>query len=217
MRIPATNELEKLHKVPQFPLGENHGVSPSQTSSQQFIVKEKLFSWSGDTFKIKSPSGALLGNGLYVQGKAFAFRDQMALLDGNTKEPVAVCLRKFELIGQTFKIYTTKPLFPGQSASGHDYNGKRLYTYAKVERVPLSTQQKVTFENERSPSMTINRAGGWWPKKRVVEYHGRPAALMEGGTWDCNFNSYRITASPGIDPCLMVCLSAICDEMDESR
>lgn len=213
--VPVANDCKIVHHVPQRSLGDDHGASPSQDAPQQLIVREKLFSWSGDTFKIKTPSGERFGNDLYVQGKVFAFRDQMALLDGVTQQPVAVCLRKFQLLGQTFKIYSVKPLYQGQHPSGHDYKGQKLYTIAKVERVPLSTTQLVTYDNETSPSMTITRAGAWWPKKRVVQRNGRPAALLEGGTWTGNFNSYRITVNPGIDPCLIVCLSAICDEMDE--
>jgi hypothetical protein len=117
---------------------------------------------------------------------------------------------------ETFKIYTTKPLFPRQKPSemAHE-NNARLYTYCTVERVPFSTVQNVTFANEQSPSFTIHRAGGFWPKQRVVKRRGIPAALMEGGTWQGSYNSYLLTINPGIDPCLIICLAAICDEMDE--
>jgi hypothetical protein len=215
--IPVASQFEVSHQVPQRPLGADHGAAPSQNASQRIIVREKLFSWGGDTFKIKTSQGKAFGNDLYVQGKVFAIRDQMTLLDGITNEPVAVCLRKFEFIGQTFKIYSPKPLYQGQRPSEHDYKGQKLYTYAKVERMPFSTQQQVTFDHERTPSMTISRSGSWWPKKRVVYRQGKPAGMMEGGTWEGNFNSYCITVNPGIDPCLMVCLSAVCDEMDEDR
>jgi hypothetical protein len=137
---------------------------------------------------IKTRGGAPFGNNLKIQGKVFGVRDQMVLLDGNNNMPVAVCLRNFELVGrQTFKIYSTRPLYPGQKPSDRKYNYHVLYTYAKVERVPFSTEQQVTIGNESSPSYTVHRAGGrLWPKKRVVKRHGRPAALMEGGTWEGN-------------------------------
>ena len=155
------------------------------------------------------------GNNLYIQGKVWALRDQMVLKNGVTNEPVAVCLRKFELIGQTFKIYSVKPVYPGQKPSVQTYKHYKLYTFASVERVPLSTEQRVTLP--RGGEYTVSRAGSWWPKSRVVKNQGRVAAYMEGGTWEGNWNSYLITVNPGIDPCLIVCLCAVCDEMDGDR
>lgn len=214
--VPVANSFQEFHKVKQPSLGTKHGAGPPSTYSlpTKLIVRENLFSWSGDTFSIKTPDGKPFGDNLKVKGKAFSLRDEMALLDGNGT-PVAVCLRKFELIGQTFKIYATRPLYPGQKPSERKYKQYTLYTHAKVERVPFSTTQEVTFDNETSPSYTVHRVGSFWPKKRLVKRNGRPAALLEGGTWEGNWNSYLITVNPGIDPCFIVCLSAICDEMDE--
>lgn len=216
--VPVANSFEKVHKVDHRSLGKPFGAGPSIEGPVTLVVREKLFSWSGDSFSVKTPTGAPFGNNIQVKGKAWSFRDQMALLDGDGK-PIAVCLRKFQFgFTETFKIYTTTPLYPGQKPSERTYNSTvPLYTYCQVERVPLSTTQQVTFANETSPSYTIHRVGSWWPKKRVVKYHGQPAAIMEGGTWDTNWNSYLITVNPGIDPCLIVCLCAICDEMDEEN
>ena len=222
--LPVANSFEAPHKLDPTvqPLGSNHGAGPSQVK-QELIVREKLFSWSGDSFKIKKRDGRPFGNNLFIRGKVFAFRDQMVLEDGMTGEPIAICLRKFEMIGQTFKIYTTQPNFPGQRPSDRKHNNTPLYTYARVERVPFSTEQRVFMEqahqhsSQQLPSYTVNRAGSMWPKKRTVRRQGQPAAFMEGGTWEGNWNSYLITVAPGIDACLMLCLSAICDEMDEDR
>jgi LURP-one-related len=191
------------------------GGLPPSNEKTQLIVKEKLFSFGGDSYKIKTRDGGVF-HGMQIKGKTFAFRDQMALLDGNG-QPIAVCLRKFQMLGQTFKIYTLQPMYSGQPRSEHDYNGRALYTYAQVERSPGDTVQNVTFDDKGTPAFTIHRVGDWWPKQRTVRYHGVPVALMEGGTWDANWNSYLLTINPGIDPCLIVCLTAICDEMDESR
>jgi uncharacterized protein YxjI len=155
---------------------------------------------------------------MQIKGKAFSLRDRMSLLDENN-QPLAVCLRKFDFVKETFNIYTTKPMFPGQKPSeiAHE-NRAQLYTYCTVERVPFSAVQNVTFANEKSPSFTIHRGdtGIFGPKKRFVKRHGIPAALMEGGTWGNCRNSYLLTINPGIDPCLIICLAAICDEMDEN-
>lgn len=215
--LPVANSFQEFHKVDHPSLGSRHGAAPTSDSATQIVVREKLFSWSGDSFNIKTRDGAPFGNDLRIQGKKFALRDQMVLVDGSTGEPVAVCLRTFEVIGQTFKIYSTRPLYSGQKPSERKYNQYKLYTFAKVQREPLSTCQRVTLDNEKSPSYTVHRAGSFWPKKRVVKRHGRTAASMEGGTWEGNWNSYLITVNPGIDACLIICLAAVCDEMDEDR
>ncbi|KAG7373331.1 LURP-one-related protein [Nitzschia inconspicua] len=213
--VPVANDFNVVHQVSQRALGEDHGAGPSEKDPQQLIVKEKMFSWGGNNFEIKTLSGGRFGNNLFVKGKAFALIDEMVLLDGVTKKAVAVCRRKFNILGQTFQIYSPKPLYHWQRPSGSSYMGRQLYTFAKVERSPLSTTQKVTYDNETSASMTITRTVLRWPKKRVVHRHGKTAAFIEGGTWTGNFNTYRVTVNPGIDPCLIICLTAICDEMDE--
>lgn len=206
-------ELDPVFK----PIGRDFGAGPSTTGPTVILVKEKFFSWSGDDFKIKTfPSREPFGNGLKVKGKVFAIRDQMALVDGDNNL-VAVCLRKFEVIGQTFKIYVPKPVLKDQQPSKQDYNGKKLYTYAEVRRVPLSMSQEVIMEGRAAPEFVITRAGSMWPKQRLIKKKGKPATLMQGGTWGERFNSYKITVNPGIDPCLMICVAAICDEMDEQN
>lgn len=215
--LPTVQSYNIPHAIdPVFePIGKDVGAGPSTDKPTVIIVKEKFFTWSGDDFKIKKyQSKEPFGNGLKVKGKTFALRDQMALLDGDGNV-VAVCLRKFELAGQTFKIYVPKPALKDQKPSKHDYQGQKLYTYCQVQRVPLEFKQVVIMEGRRREEFSITRAGGLYPKKRLVKKNGVPAALMEGGTWDGNFNSYKITCNPGIDPCLMICITAICDEMDE--
>jgi hypothetical protein len=218
--LPEPNEFNRVHTTdPSLPtLGANHGVHPSPSEPTKVIVREKLFSWSGDSFNIKTSDGRPFGNGLHIQGKAFAFRDQMVLKDGEGR-PVAVILRKFELLKRTFKIYITQPVYPGQAPSDRFYEGHRLFTYASVERKPYTIDQYVFVGRQTAgiPEYTIHRAGSFWPKNRVVKRRGLTAALMSGGTWDGNWNSYLITVNPGIDPCLMICLTAICDEMDEDK
>ena len=217
--LPAVENFDVPFKIdPKFkPIGQDVGGGPSTDKPTVVVVKEKFFSFSGDDFKIKTyPSKVPFGNGLKVKGKTFALRDQMALLDGDDKV-VAVCLRKFELIGQTFKIYVPEPALEGQKPSKHDFKGQKLYTYCEVKRVPLTVNQEVIMEGRTTPEFVITRAGSFWPKNRLVKKKGKPATLMEGGTWDGPFNSYKITCNPGIDPCLMICVAAICDEMDEQN
>jgi len=144
----------KPRVVTLSPLGDGHGAAPSGAATH-LMLREKIFSWSGDNFKIKTRDGRAFGNNLYIQGKVWGVRDQMVIMDGNTQQPVAVCLRKFEFIGQTFKIYTLRPNYSGQRPSERRYKNQALYTYARLERVPLSTIQNVFLEGQMRPSYTI--------------------------------------------------------------
>ena len=214
--LPEPEAFNYVHPPdPKFrPIGVKAQAGPSDTP-MNLVVKEKLFTWSGDDFKIKHyPSKLPFGNGLKMKGKTWAIRDAMALVDGNG-DVIAVCMRKFGLIAETFKIYTSFPALPGQAPSAQKHNGENLYTYCEVRRIPFSTQQEVIMEGEEVATYMINRSGGFWPKTRTVRKRGTVAALLQGGTWGGNFNSYNITINPGIDPCLIVCFCAVCDEMDE--
>ena len=211
--LPDKDAFQQPHEMDRVVV--HYDAAPSSTKPTVVVVRKKLFSWSDRSFGILTGDGAPFHD-LQVKGKAIAFRDQMALLDGNGRL-VAVLLRKFELMGQTFKIYLPHPARKGQQPSDRTYEGQALYTYAKTERVPLSTTQYVFLDGDESPTYTVHRSGNWWPKTRAVRKHGRPAALMEGGTWgwSSRFDGYQITCAPGIDACLMVCICAACDEMDE--
>jgi hypothetical protein len=211
--VPVAAAFDQPHSMHVPPLYTDKTIDGQV--KHQLVVKEKLFTWSGDSFKIKTLDGQLFGNGgIQMKGKAWALRDQMALLDANGA-PIAVCLRMFDLVREIFKIYTLHKLHTGQTRSEQQYNGQHLYTYAEVRRVPFSSEQQVIFEGDTGgPAMSIHLSG-IMPKKRTVHYRGRPAALMEGGSWNGAFNSYLLTVCPGVDPCLIVCLCAICDEMDE--
>jgi hypothetical protein len=216
--LPAPGALDEPHQInPKTPyLGGGFGATPSKTEKTVVLVRQNLFSWSGSSFRINTRDGQPYGNDLRVKGKAMGFRDQMTMVDGKG-QAVAVVLRKFELIGQTFKIYMTSPVFDGQKPSDRKYQGSNLYTFAKVERQPFTFIQNITLEGDTGVSYTVTRSGSWWPKTRTVKRHGKPCALMEGGTWEGTWSSYAITCAPGIDPCLLVCVCAICDEMDETE
>ena len=213
---PETTSLEECRNVdPSIPsLGSQHGADPSMHYPKQLVVLERIFSFYDHSYMIKTSGGTPFGHNLKTRGNA---HDQMVLLTGRNT-PVAVCIRKSGLFGQTFKIYATRPLYPGQRSSARKYNKYTLYSYANVERKPLSTRLDVTFDGKPFPSYTVHRARGLWPtQKRVVKRHGHPAAFMEGRKWQGHWDSCMLTINPGIDPCLVVCLFAICDEIDGAR
>jgi hypothetical protein len=226
--VSASNSEEQVqvHKELDPSIIPSVGSSTTHSSPTHLIVRENLFRWSGD-INITTTEGAPFRNGLKVLGNVV--RDQMVLVDATTcsgAPPIAVCMRKAKLFGQCFKIYSTRPFYPSQRPSkSHKYNHRHaLYTHAKVEQqlaaAPSSRRRRgqlqVTFASETSPSYTVQHLG---PNKRVImrqeQQQQQLAASIQGGFYRGKWNSHLITIVPGNDPCLMLCLVAICDEMDK--
>jgi hypothetical protein len=203
--------LNAPHPIdPRIPL---LGGLPPSSQQQTIFVREHLSSWSGEGFKIKRLDGTDF-HGIKLQGNAFGFRDRVTLVDVQN-QPIAVCFRTFGLTVETFTIYTLHPGFGGQTPSQHDYHGKRLYTYAEVSRVIMSSHLEVKFYNMTCPTFTVH-CTGYFPTIRVVKQRGVVAATMNEGKWlGGNVNYFKVSMCPGIDPCLIICLTAICYEMDE--
>jgi uncharacterized protein YxjI len=216
--LPTASELTQVHVVdPNVPtLGEKHGAPISTKSQTKIVVREKLFSWSGDSFTLLHEDGTIFGNNLQVKGKAFSMRDEMVIQNGTTKEPVVVCRKKIQF-GTTseFKIYTTTPVYKEQVRSGQKYNKTQdLYTFGSVERKFCNSIQYVHMT--RGSNYTIHRGGSWITRNRVVQRDGLTVAMIGSGFFaDGLPDAYIIAINPGIDPCLMVALCVICDELDE--
>jgi uncharacterized protein YxjI len=223
--IPIALEFDQPHTTGNALAWGKYDEVCKSDAKTQLIFGAKFFSWGGDYFKIKQRNGEDFGN-LRIKIKAFSFRDQLVLENTITKEPIAICLRKFAVFGSsTFKIYATTPNFTGQTPSEREYNGSRLYTFAEVVCIKLRLEQVFLEKSnkkhndqqnghQRVPDYVIQRVGSSRPAKRVVYYQNRPAAFMDGGKWDRRRDSYLLTICPGIDPCLIICLCAICDEFD---
>lgn len=179
------------------------------TSHQhKLVVRAKLFSSS--PYEVKTPDGYLFGNGFHFE--SVAARNQLILLDGENI-PIAICQRKLEGIRQVFYIYTTRPVHASQiQVKNAKYKNQSLYKYASVKRRPCSNQLRVTFEGESKPSLMVHRTNH---STKIISYRGQSAALTEDDGWDGSWNSYLLTVRPGVDPCLMLCMTAISDEVEE--
>ena len=180
------------------------GPIPPATDPVVLIVKERLF--SGDSFHIKQyPSNEPFGNGLYIEGKRISRRNEMALIDG-TGNVVAVCIQKSEFQGKAFMMCIPANAFPGQDPI-ELHHGVPLHTYCLVRQGIMGTEVYMAGK-DAVPEYEIRRAGGFSNnKKLIVMKRGdySPSAIMEGD---------RLTINPGRDPCLMICICAVCDEID---
>jgi len=180
------------------------GLSPTPTT---VIVKERLF--SSDSFHIKQfPSRGPLGNGVHIKGKRFTRLDQMGLYDGEGKI-LAVCIQKRDFGGKAFKICVPDPVHAGQQPD-EVFNHQPMYTYCIVKRVPFHNGQDVFMADKDVPEYEIRRVDGFGPRKLVMQKRGiqSPVATVEGK---------MLTIRPNYDICLMICLLAICDEMDDDH
>lgn len=197
-------------------IGSNVGAGPSTERPIRLKMKEKFFSWSQDTFKIKDlATDGPFGNGIQVKGQAMSMRDEMALLDGDG-QALAVCRKKFEFGATTFKIYVPKQVTSGQSPSQQRYKGQPLYTYCEVKKEMFNGIKVYLESNKNVAAYSISRGQTMFGKTRIIKKKGIPAALIEGGHREGQRDTYEIKINPGIDPCLIICICAICDEMDES-
>ena len=94
-----------------------------------FLLKQKLFSWSGSDFSIKDHTGQ---EHFRVKGNALSFRDKMHVTDAAGVK-VAVLQKKLLALRSTFFIYSYKPNFDGQESTEKDKDDEALYRYAFLE------------------------------------------------------------------------------------
>ena len=200
--VRKPNEAKDIIK----PIGASAGVGLSPASTT-LIVKERLF--SSDSFHIKQfPSRGPLGNGVHIKGKRFTRLDKMGLYDGEGKL-LAVCIQKRDFGGKTFKVCVPEAVSTGQQPD-EVFNEQPMYTYCIVKHVPFHNGQDVFLTGKDVPEYEIRRIGGFGPRKLVMQKRGvqSPVATVEGK---------MLTVQPNFDICLMICLLAICDEMDNDH
>ena len=204
--VQKPNEAKDAINTDFKPIGVNAdvGLSPTPTT---VIVKERLF--SSDSFHIKQfPSRGPLGNGVHIKGKRLTRLDKMGLYDGEGKL-LAVCIQKRDFGGKTFKVCVPEPVHVGQQPD-EVFNQQPMYTYCIVKHVPFHNGQDVFMAGKDVPEYKIRRIGGFGPRKLVMQKQGiqSPVATVEGK---------MLTIQPNFDICLMICLLAICDEMDDDH
>ena len=142
--------------------GMTSGIGPINASQMGCLLKQKMFSFSGDDFDIKDHNKEVL---FKVKGNALSIRDKMHITDESGNK-VAVMQRKLLALRATFYIYSYnpggsqsaqptayrahyrlltmtawhrvlllryKPVFDGQESTEKDKDGEALYRYAFVE------------------------------------------------------------------------------------
>jgi hypothetical protein len=114
--------------------GMTSGIGPVSEGQVGFILKQKMFSFSGDDFAIKNNLEEEI---FKVKGKALSVRDKMHVTDAAGKK-VAVLQRKLLAMRATFYIYSYQPNFDGQESTEKDMDGELLYRHAFVQDQVMS-------------------------------------------------------------------------------
>ena len=182
-----------------------------------------------------------------IWGRRDRSRDPLlVVVDGLLDAPIAVCLRdddddeNDDGPSSCYRIYTTRPNYPGQRPSERRYGRHRLYAYARVEQMQrgrrrrCATRSKATTTGRRQdvflegaerrglrrrgrPSYTVHRQTaprGGGGMDRLVRYRGRAAGRSSRATGGVRSGEHEMTVLPGVDQVLVICLTAICHEMD---
>ena len=82
--------------------GMESNLGPVNGEQVGFVLKQKLFSWSGDDFAIKNHTGA---DAFKIKGNALSLRDKMHLTDAEGKK-MAVLQRKMLAVRLTYYMYS---------------------------------------------------------------------------------------------------------------
>lgn len=202
-------------------LGSKQGVKPSSTGPLELVMGKKMWQGKGgNSYVIKNRVGMKDFYSLEVKGKAGRFsKDQMDVIYKPTQEPVAVLMRYRDNVldeRDKFKIYSPVPLYQNQRPEIQYGESKTpMYVYARVhEKTKQGLIIFVTLDHPTSDADATTPAPTYTcrpEKTKKYIYKGkRQCAFIRDGTQ----NSLLIKLNPGIDPVLILCISAILDEMD---
>ena len=104
-------------------------IGPVNGTQVGFVLKQKMFSWSGDDFVIKNHTEA---EAFKIKGNALSLRDKMHITDPEGKK-LAVLQRKLMALRPTFYVYSYTPNFEGQESTEEDRDKEPVYRYAFVQ------------------------------------------------------------------------------------
>lgn len=176
-------------------------------------IEKHLFSHTGNDIPIVFTGKSSTAYNLQVKGKLFE-SNEVVLEDASNGVPVVVLERKYATAGNTFNIYTTRPVYSNQKPANLLKYKQRLYAFATVIR--RGKVLSVVKEGQSEPSYTIHKVlpnpSRRFMTRHIIEEEGKKVAFTRSGQG----NSYILTMLPGaVDACLMISLAIISDEMDK--
>eukprot|EP00966_Prymnesium_polylepis_P268904 6212390-Prymnesium_polylepis.1 len=97
-------------------------LSTATVDTVTVLVKQKLFSLTGQSMDIKDTEGNVVAK---LGGKFMSLRDRAVLSDANGK-PVCCIIERILAMSPSYFIYSFKPYFEGQQPSGEKQDGTPL-------------------------------------------------------------------------------------------
>lgn len=215
--IATADDFQYVHPKPPLLLADN--IQPAPLPGQVFHLKMKRKiwrTWTKDSFGVRY---AIDGRPFEanVKGALWSVRDRMTLRHYLTGEPIAVLLKMFGRWERTFKVYSFRPLFLGQVPSNQQSDdGRPLYTWGEVIDSAYSVQYRMTTLD--GAVYIADRVGAvLGPLQMKLTRNGRTAAMVGHESMFTGFYGpvWDIQIAPGIDPCMILCFTAIVDELIE--
>ncbi|KAJ7759980.1 tubby C-terminal-like domain-containing protein [Mycena metata] len=178
------------------------GIFPQFCAQQQMtlVLKEKVFSFSGDDFAVKDQFGNVV---IRCQGKALSWSDKKEFSDtaGN---------HLFDLKNKHFHIHKT--------LQAEDPTGNVLMT-VKGHFQLFGSKMSATFKNFDGQEVELICKGDFLDRKATIMHNDQVIAQIGRDFFNArqifgNQQTYQVSVAPGVDLAMM---AAICICLDEKE
>ncbi|KAF2211457.1 hypothetical protein CERZMDRAFT_112557 [Cercospora zeae-maydis SCOH1-5] len=174
--------------------------SPQQVT---LVLREKVFSLSGDTFTVQTVEGA---NVLQVKGKIASLHSKKTFTDMSG-------LEIFVLAEKKLKLFKT---FHAESPAGHNFDVEGHFSIG-------TSRSTVKFVNaaDKAP-IELRVKGDWFDRKAKVMLGERVVAKISRSFANAreifgNKQTYFVTIAPNVDMSLIAALCVAIDERENEK
>ncbi|WWC96582.1 hypothetical protein V866_003450 [Kwoniella sp. B9012] len=188
----------QLHPVSP-PLGLHPNYFAKQPTT--LVLREKVFSWSGDDFSVKDTNGFTV---VKCHGQAISFRDRKVINDPNGNF----------LFGLRNKLLSIHKTFIGETQ-----DERELFRIKK--RMSFGSKMEATFTNPATNQpITLLLKGDFWGGSADISIENGPVvAQISRQVFNMrevftDQQTYFVTVAPGVDLAL---IAAICICFDEAK
>ncbi|WVF71015.1 hypothetical protein IAT40_005811 [Kwoniella sp. CBS 6097] len=185
------------------PVNPPLGVFPNYYAQQPttLVLKEKVFSFSGDDFSVKDTNGYTV---VRCHGQALSWRDRKVIVDANNNF----------LFGLRNKMMAIHKTFIAENEGGTE-----IFRIRK--RLSFGSKMEATFHNPAtSQEVTLLLRGDFWGGSADITVENGPVVaqitreLMNARQIFGGQQTYFVTVAPGVDLAL---IAALCICFDEAK
>ncbi|KAJ1446590.1 tubby C-terminal-like domain-containing protein [Pelagophyceae sp. CCMP2097] len=191
-----------------------HALGPPTRATSGFVVREQLFSMSGEDFVIQTEEGAdafqIVGSNKVPFGLGGLVLDRLELYSAQPRDKLCSVERRAVALATAYDIY--------------DSEGKECI--AKIERdiVSLTPSYKFFYEAEQSGDPFYRAVGSFSERKfDIYARDGTEIATVGRQLFEISdrMDNYYVRCASGVDAAaiiaLVVCIDEDHDESDESK